>query len=184
MQKQYFEPAPDAHTYPVHFPMGGRTDETYAEVDDCRPQVQLTLFGPNELVVSAIVSFEADAPAPGAALRLLTPGVASGEVVHTLPLAQLTASTTVALSVAGLAPGRYALLADGLHNFSATAVWLVDAHAGVRINLRQESTYVFTAVAAAPGRFWLHLVPLAVAGHPAGSATGALGLASMAWARA
>lgn len=170
MQNQYFEPASEVHTRSPRFQAGGPAGDVRIEPDDFRPQLQLTLHGPNDLAISSVIRFEADAAVPAAALRLLArPGAAGGPSVHALPLEQLMASTTVALSVAGLTPGRYALWADSLGNLSATAVWLVDAYAGVRVNLRQEPVYIFTAVAAAPGRFWLHMVPLA---GPTGSAVG------------
>ena len=186
MQNQYFEPTPDAHARSPRFEAGGPASKVRSEPDDFRPQVQLTLHGPNDLAISSIIRFEADGAVPAAALRLLArPGAAGATAVHALPLEQLMASTTVALSVAGLAPGRYALWADSLGSLSATAVWLVDTYAGARVNLRQEPVYIFTAVAAAPGRFWLHMVPLAgPTGPAAGSATGLRTLKAPEWAQA
>ena len=158
MQNQSFESITGAWTRTPCFPANDYTaPKARIEPDDFRPQIHLTLHGPDGLSSGTLVRFEGEAEATAGALRL---SGRSGAVAYVLPLVQLTNSTTVALSVAGLAPGRYALWADALYNFSATAIWLVDAYAGVRVNLRQEPGYVFTAVAAAPGRFWLHLLPL------------------------
>ena len=184
MQSQYFDSALRAHFRSPQLPAGGQAGEARPDSDDFRPQLHLTLHGPNNMAVVTVLRFETEAEGPGAALRLLArPGLAAGAAVHSLPLAQLTAPTTVALSVAGLAPGRYALWTDALFNLSATAVWLVDAYAGVRVNLRQAPVYVFTAVAAAPGRFWLHLLPLAPAERPTGP-DGLRGLAGLGWGQA
>lgn len=158
MQNQFFESIAGAQARTPRFLANDYTTPgARIEPDDFRPQLHLTLHGPDGLSSGILIHFESEAGATAGALRL---SVRSGAIAYVLPLAQLTNSTTVALSVAGLAPGRYALWADALYNFSATAIWLVDAHAGVRVNLRQEPGYVFTAVAAAPGRFWLHLMPL------------------------
>lgn len=179
MQNQYFESAAGSNVRTNHFPMVGSAVEARPEPDDFRPQLHLTLHGPNGLAARTMLRFEAEAGAPDVPLRLLAhPGRAAA--AFAVPLSQLTAPTTVALSVAGLAPGRYALWADALCNLSATSVWLVDAHVEVRINLRQEPVYAFTAVAAAGGRFWLHLLPLAVPIRPPGG--GLLGLAAPGWA--
>lgn len=158
MQNQFFEvisgtPAPA----PRFLPNDYAAPEARIEPNDFRPQLYLTLHGPDGLSSGTLIRFEGEAETTVGPLRV---SARSGAVAYALPLAQLTNSTTVALSVAGLAPGRYALWADALYNFSATAIWLVDAYAGVRVNLRQEPGYVFTAVAAAPGRFWLHFLPL------------------------
>ncbi|OGX81123.1 hypothetical protein [Hymenobacter coccineus] len=158
MQNQFFEAVSGAQARASRFSANDyATPEARIEPDDFRPQLHLTLHGPDSLSSGILIRFEGEAEATVGPLRL---AARSGAVAYALPLAQLTDSTTVALSVAGLAPGRYALWADALYNFSATAIWLVDAHAGVRVNLRQEPGYVFTAVAAAPGRFWLHFLPL------------------------
>lgn len=184
MQNHYFDSALGAQLRPLQFRAGSPVGDMRPEPDDFCPQLHLTLHGPNNLAVATVLRFEAEAETFGSALRLLArPGLAAGTAVHALPLAQLTAPTTVALSVAGLAPGRYALWTDALSNLSATAVWLVDAHAGVRVNLRQAPVYVFTAVAAAPGRFWLHLLPLAPADRST-SPEGMRGLAGSAWGQA
>lgn len=184
MQNPYFDSALRTQFRSPQLPAGGQAGEVRPDPDDFRPQLHLTLHGPNNLAVATVLRFEIEAEAPGAALRLLArPGLAAGVAMHALPLAQLMAPTTVALSVAGLAPGRYALWTDALYNLSATAVWLVDAYTGVRVNLRQAPVYVFTAVAAAPGRFWLHLLPLAPAGRLAGP-EGLPGLAGPDWAQA
>ncbi len=168
MQNQYIDSALDFRAQANYSPVVALSAGGLGP-DDFEPQLHLALHGPNNLVVKTVLRFEAGVEAPGVSLRLLARPGADPAKVYALPLAQLTASTTVALSVAGLSPGRYALWTDALHNFSATAVWLVDAHAGVRINLREEPVYVFTAVAAAPGRFWLHLMPLALPARPAAS---------------
>ena len=158
MQNQFFEAIAGAQARAPRFLANGyATPEARIEHDDFCPQLHLTLHGPDGLSSGTLIRFEGEAENTAGALRLL---VRSGAVAYALPLAQLTNSTTVALSVAGLAPGRYALWAHALYNFSATAIWLVDAYAGLRVNLRQEPGYVFTAVAAAPGRFWLHFLPL------------------------
>ena len=157
MQNQFFESISGARARTPRFLANDyTTPEARIEPDDFRPQLHLTLHGPDGLSSGILIRFDGEAEAAGA-LRL---SACSGAVAYVLPLAQLTDSTTVALSVAGLAPGRYALWADALYNFSATAIWLVDAYAGVRVNLRQEPGYVCTAVAAAPGRFWLHFLPI------------------------
>ncbi len=182
MQNQHFEASAGPHAHFSRFPSGGSAAEMRPDSDDFRPQLHLVLHGPDGLAVGSVLRFEAEAEALGAPVRLLAhQGRAAGAAVYTLPLSQLTAPTTVALSVAGLAPGRYALWADALSNFSATAVWLVDAHAEVRVNLRQNPVYVFTAVASATGRFWLHLLPLPA--RPSGPA-GMRGLAAQGVAQA
>ena len=158
MQNQFFEAVSGAQAHTLRFSANDYAmPEARIEPDDFRPQLHLTLHGPDGLSSGTTIRFESEGETTAGALRL---SARSGAVAYTLPLAQLTDSTTVALSVAGLAPGRYALWAGALYNFSATAIWLGDAYAGVRVNLRQEPGYVFTAVAAAPGRFWLHFLPL------------------------
>ncbi len=164
MQNQFFEVISGAKAHVPRFVANDYVaQQARIESDDFRPQLHLTLHGPDGLSSATLIRFESEAETTAGALRL---SVRSGAVAYALPLAQLTNSTTVALSVAGLAPGRYALWTDALYNFSATAIWLVDAYAGVRVNLRQEPGYVFTAVAAAPGRFWLHFLPLDLGEYP------------------
>jgi hypothetical protein len=82
--------------------------------------------------------------------------------INGLPL--LTAATAVPLSVVAPAAGTYTFEVPQLLNLPTTAVYLVDAATGQRINLQQQPTYSFSLGGAASlaGRFSLAFMPSGV----------------------
>ncbi len=79
------------------------------------------------------------------------------------PLANPTATATVALNVHVPATGTYTLNAATLANFGSNMqVFLLDTQTGARIDLAQQPVYSFTAATKAlPGRFTLYFGPSA-----------------------
>ncbi|UOQ72763.1 Ig-like domain-containing protein [Hymenobacter cellulosilyticus] len=134
---------------------------------DNRPALQLDLVsaaGPHD---PAYVYFEEGAtaglddhydaeklPNP-TGLNLASVAVGKGLAVNGLPVLQAT--TIVPLTVGVPVTGSYTLQAASLANFGSTSVYLLDAETGQQVDLKQQSTYRFSASNAAliTGRFSL-----------------------------
>ncbi len=142
---------------------------------ETRPLVSLRLQGPaGRLADEAFVYFEQGATAgfdarfdayklPNSSGLSVGSLIAGEELsVNGLPvLPSPTASTTVPLNMRVPALGSYTLNAASLVNFGPnTQVLLLDTQTGARINLTQQSQYIFTAAALnMPGRFSLYFGP-------------------------
>jgi endo-1,4-beta-xylanase len=141
---------------------------------DTRPLVQLTLQGTGSpLLDETTVYFEQGATSgfdsaydaekltnpTGLNLASVTAGVS--QAINGLPL--LSGPTTVPLTVGVPTTGTYVLQAAALANLSTTAVYLLDAVTGQRVNLAQQAAYTFTASTAGllAGRFSLSFGPQA-----------------------
>ncbi|TGE12811.1 Ig-like domain-containing protein [Hymenobacter elongatus] len=134
---------------------------------DTRPALQLDLVSAQGPRDPAYVYFEEGAT-PGVddhydaeklpnttGLNLASVAAGTGLAINGLPFLQAT--TLVPLTVGVPVTGTYTLQAASLANFGTAAVYLLDAVTGQQIDLKQQTTYSFSASNAAliTGRFSL-----------------------------
>ncbi|GAA4368274.1 hypothetical protein GCM10023185_40880 [Hymenobacter saemangeumensis] len=143
------------------------TPAFYRDMPDARPQLKLSLAGNgsrDELQVYAQTGATAGFDAQFDAYKLPSPGqvelaaLAGREALSIagLPPFSPNAATVVPLAVRLPRAGSYTLSAESLRNFGGTAVYLLDALTGQRVQLQPQASYTFSSSSTAPaGRFAL-----------------------------
>ncbi|PJJ59046.1 putative secreted protein (Por secretion system target) [Hymenobacter chitinivorans DSM 11115] len=150
---------------------GGNSTTFQRPAAEARPLVQLDLQGAGtsdpvyvyfENGATAGFDSEFDAEKLPNTNGLNLSSIAAGTTMAVNGLPGLSAATVVPLSVGVPTTGTYTLQAAALLNLSTTDVYLHDAVTGQYVNLKQQSSYSFTASNAAliTDRFSLSFAPL------------------------